>query len=197
MIQVIVGGTLQRPRVTLESNAQPPLAQTDLLSYLAFGRSSSTLMQQQGSSLSGPSAGGGQIVGDVGALITRQAASQAIGVFTAEAEQEVARQYGVDVFSVTPADVPSELSIGGVEGLLRGTEIEVGKYINRRTFVAVQLRPTGAVPGARVAHRFGRTRIEASFEPRFLLREPSLEVDRDPAQPIGVFGAFLIREWRF
>jgi translocation and assembly module TamB len=197
MIQVIVGGTLQRPRVSLQSNAQPPLSQTDLLSYLAFGRSSSTLMQQQGSSLSGPSAGGGQIVGDVGALITRQAASQAIGVFTAEAEQEVARRYGVDVFNVTPADVPSELSIGGVEGLLRGTEIEVGKYIDRRTFVAVQLRPTGAVPGARVARRFGRTRIEASFEPRFLLREPSLAVDRDPAQPIGVFGTFLIREWRF
>ena len=51
-----IGGTLSRPRIALDSDARPPLSQSDLLRYLAFGRTSSSLLQVEGSSLSG---GGG------------------------------------------------------------------------------------------------------------------------------------------
>ena len=37
-IRIIIGGTMSSPRLVLESDAQPPIPQTDLLSYLAFGR---------------------------------------------------------------------------------------------------------------------------------------------------------------
>ena len=43
---------VDRPKLTLQSDAQPPISQSDLLSYLAFGRSSSSLLQNEGSSAS-------------------------------------------------------------------------------------------------------------------------------------------------
>src|SRR5215203_2301313 len=61
-IQVLIGGTLSSPRISLQSDAQPPLTQSDLLSYLAFGRTSSSLLQFEGSSLSG-GGGSGNIAG--------------------------------------------------------------------------------------------------------------------------------------
>jgi len=53
-------------------------------------------------------------------------------------------------------------------------------------------------PGIYLQHRFGGLhgyRLETSFEPRFVLREPSLALQQ-PTTTI-VFGLFLIREWRF
>ncbi|MEO8619950.1 MAG: translocation/assembly module TamB domain-containing protein, partial [bacterium] len=41
-IRVLIGGTLATPRIALESDAQPPLSQSDLLSYLAFGERSTS-----------------------------------------------------------------------------------------------------------------------------------------------------------
>jgi hypothetical protein len=38
-------------------------------------------------------------------------------------------------------------------------------------------------------------RLETTFEPRYQLRAPTLE-QQDPVT-YNVFGAFLIREWRF
>ena len=43
-IQVVIGGTLDQPKITLQSDRQPPIAQSDLLAYLAFGRTSSSLL---------------------------------------------------------------------------------------------------------------------------------------------------------
>jgi translocation and assembly module TamB len=197
-IQVLIGGTALNPRLTLESNAQPPISQTDLLSYLAFGRSTGSLLQTQGSALSGQGTASGQLVGSVAALATRQLAAVAMGAAVQELQQDAARQLGADVFNITPADVPNELSATGVQGLLKGTEIEAGKYFSPETFVATQLRPaSGQVLGLRVEQRLPKGfRIEASFEPRFLLREPSL-AQQDPARPVRVIGAFLVWDRRF
>ena len=46
-VQLLVGGTLREPRLTIESNAQPPIAESDLLSYFAFGESTSSLIQAE------------------------------------------------------------------------------------------------------------------------------------------------------
>jgi len=79
-IQILVGGTLRSPQIALESDAQPPIPQSDLLSYLTFGRSSSSLLQLQGTGL----ASSDNIVGAGAALASRQLAAVALGVFADE-----------------------------------------------------------------------------------------------------------------
>ena len=196
-IRVIIGGTLQNPRIALESSSQPPMSESDLLSYLAFGQSSTALMQLEGSALSGPGTGSGNLVGNVAGLATRQLAGVAIGVMANEAERDLGRSLGADVFNISPADVPAELSGNSAQALLSGTEVEIGRYINRSTFVALQARPSAAIPGIRVQHRMAKGfRIETSYEPRVLLSEPTLSREVNLRQ-VRVFGGVLIREWRF
>jgi translocation and assembly module TamB len=203
-IQVQIGGTLSRPRISLSSDAQPPLSQSDLLSYLAFGRTSSSLLQMEGSSLSG-GGGSGNIAGAGAQLATQQLAAVALGVFVNEFEGQAARSIGAAYVNVTPADLYTELARSGdFSGFFKGTEIEVGKYTDPNTFVAVQARLSAfasnpndrAVPGIRVQRRMGKGfRVDASFTPRYVPQAPTLE--QVTPKSIGIFGSFLSREWKF
>jgi translocation and assembly module TamB len=196
-IRVLIGGTVDRPRLTLESDAQPPLSQSDLLSYLAFGESSSALLQG-GSSLSGPSgASGGTPAGAVGALAIRKLGGIALGVMVDELEGETARAAQLDVFNITPADIPTEVSAAKTTGLLKGTEIEMGKYF-QDNFVAVQ-KPLdfGTNPGLLWQRRTGKGFIlESTLTTRYRVRAPSLS-QTGTVSSTSVLGLFLIREWRF
>ena len=191
-IRILIGGTLLNPRISLESDAQPPIPQSDLLSYLAFGRSSSSLLQLEAAGVGSSN----NLIGAGAALATQQLAGVALGVMADQAAGEAARSFGADVFNITPADVQTD-----VGGFLRGTEIEFGKYIKSHTFVGLQVRPDPQAlkrPGVYLQHRFGGLRgyrLETSFEPRFLLREPTLAL-QEPVTT-SVVGLFLIREWRF
>jgi translocation and assembly module TamB len=206
-IRVLIGGTATQPRISLESDAQPPIPQSDLLSYLAFGRSSSSLLQLEGSSLSG--SGGGTTVGGLAgasaSLLGQRLAAVALDAFVEDFEGQATRQTGADVFNITPADISSETRNRGATGFLQGTQIEVGKYTDPRTFFALQTRLSmfasrredRASPGFRIQRRTGKGfRVEASFEPRYLLKAPTLEINQRIAGT-AVFGAFHIREWRF
>ncbi|MBA2687146.1 MAG: translocation/assembly module TamB domain-containing protein, partial [Gemmatimonadaceae bacterium] len=183
-IRIVLGGTMRSPAIALESDAQPPIPQSDLLAYLAFGKPSASLLQLEGSAVSS------------GALATKQLAAIAIGVAADEFAGEAAQSLGADVFNITPADVQTD-----VGSFLRATEVEFGKYIKTHTFISIQGRPDPEAlkrPGLRLEHRFGGLRgyrLETSFEPRFLLKEPTL-APRGPSTT-SVFGLFLIREWRF
>lgn len=197
IIRILIGGTLENLQIALESDAQPPISQSDLLAYLAFGRSSTTLLQVEGTSLTGGSSGSGSnLVGQGAALAARQLAGVAIGVFADEFAGSAARSLGADVFTLTPADVQSD-----VGGFLRGTEFEFGKYLNQRTFVSLTSRLDPAAlkrPGFTIQHWLGEKsgyRVEAGLSARYLLREPSLT----PEEPktTSAFGLFLIREWRY
>jgi hypothetical protein len=189
---ILVGGTLRNPQISLTSDAQPPINQSDLLSYLAFGESSSSLLQLEGSGLSS----GANIVGAGAELASRQLAAVAIGVFADQISGEATRSLGVDVFNISPADIQTD-----VGGFLRATEVEIGKYIRGHSFVALNLRPDPAAlqrPGLLVQHRFGGLKgysFEMSFQPRYLLREPTLEL-REP-NTTSVFSLFFIRNWRY
>jgi len=192
-----IEGTAQQPKVTVRSNSQPPLSQTDLLSYLAFGNSAASLMQQGGSSVSGQSSSGGPLAGQVAASATRQLASTALGVLADEAQTSLGKSLSADVFDIRPAEIPSEITFSGVGGVLRATEFEFGKYLNRNDFVAVQARPADAIPGLRFSRRTRRGfRLDTSFESRYLLREPTLSAQQQPLST-SVFGMFLAQEWRF
>jgi translocation and assembly module TamB len=195
-IQIVVGGTLHSPNISLTSDAQPPIAQSDLLSYLAFGQSSSSLVQLEGSGLTNGS-GGSNVVGAGAALASKQLAGVALGVFADQIAGSAAQSLGADVFTITPADVQTD-----VGNFLRATQFEFGKYIKSHSFVAVKspLDPKALQrPGLQLVHRFGGLRgyrLETGLDTRYLLREPTLERDQNVATT-SAFGAFLIREWRF
>ncbi|HVF40137.1 MAG TPA: translocation/assembly module TamB domain-containing protein [Gemmatimonadaceae bacterium] len=191
-IEILIGGTLRNPQISLESDAQPPIPQSDLLSYLAFGQRSSSLLQLEGSGLSSSE----DLVGAGAALASRQLAAVALGVFTDQLAGEAARSVGADVLNIAPADIQSD-----VGSFLRATEVEFGKYIKSHTFIAARLRPDPQAlkrPGLDIEHRFGGLKgysLQASFQPRYLLREPTLSL-QDPITT-SVLGLFLIREWRY
>jgi autotransporter translocation and assembly factor TamB len=195
-IQIVVGGTLKSPNISLTSDAQPPIPQSDLLSYLAFGQSSSSLVQLEGSGLTNGS-GGSSVVGAGAALASKQLAGIAIGVLADQVAGSAAQSLGADVFTITPADVQTD-----VGNFLRGTQFEFGKYIKSHSFVSVKspLDPEALQrPGLQVVHRFGGLRgyrLETGVDTRYLLREPTLQRDQNIATT-SAFGAFLIREWRF
>ena len=197
VIRIVISGTVENPRISLESDAQPPIPQSDLLSYLAFGRSSSSLLQTEGSGLTTGGSGGGNLVGRAAALAQQQVASAALGTVTDEVAGEAARSLGADVLNIQPADVSPD-----VGNFLRATQIEFGKYLNERTFLGLEFRPDPQSlkrPGFQLQHRLDAQRqylIQASLEPRYLLREPTLESDIQP-QTTSVFGLFLSREWRY
>ncbi len=195
-IQIVIGGTLNNPHISLQSDAQPPIAQSDLLSYLAFGKSSSSLVQLEGSGLTNGTSGPGNVIGAGASLASRQLAGVALGVFADQLAGEAARSLGADVFNITPADVQTD-----VGSFLKGTEIEFGKYIKSHTFVATKTRlDPGSLnrPEFQLQHRFGGNSgysLEAGLETRYLLHEPTLA-----PQTVGTtsaFGLFLVRNWRF
>jgi translocation and assembly module TamB len=191
-IRVLIGGTLDKPRISLESDAQPPLSQSDLLSYLAFGSSTSSLLQFNQTSLTDTR--GGNLLNAAGSRL----AGVALGVALDDLEGDAARQLGVDVFNITPGDVPVFTSgQGGLTQFVQGTEIEAGRYVNPRTFVSLVATPTIHAPaGATITHRTAKGyRFDMSYSPRYILDPPTLA--GQTAIPTGQFGAFIVREWRF
>jgi len=205
LIRVLVAGTLQKPRISLESNAQPPLSQSDLLSFLAFGESTGSLLQF-GSGL-GAGIQGSNVVNLAGTRL----AGVALGVALDELEGQAARSLGVDVLNITPGDFPA-FQISGLSQFLRATEIEAGRYVSPSTFVSVVTTPgvftcagavrssnsnsSCAVPGATLQYRTNKGyRFETSLSPRYILQPPTL--DGQTAAGTSQFGAFVIREWRF
>lgn len=203
-INILIGGTLNNPQLSLDSDAQPPLSQSDLISYLAFGRTSSSLLQLEGSGLSGGNESG-NLVGAVGAAATQRLGAIGLGVLVDQLEGQTSRSLGADVVNITPADLTIEASnpFSGLDALVRGTQVELGKYYNRNTFVSLMVRPSvfsskgenRSIPGIRLQHRFGSGfSLDTSFEGRYLIQAPTLESDQR-ATSSGVFGLFLIREW--
>ncbi|HUQ46815.1 MAG TPA: translocation/assembly module TamB domain-containing protein [Gemmatimonadaceae bacterium] len=191
-IQILIGGTMRNPQISLESDAQPPITQSDLLSYLAFGRSSSSLLQLEGSGLGGSN----NLVGAGAALASKQLAAVALGVFADQVSGEAARALGADVFNIAPADVETD-----VGSFLRGTQVEYGKYIKSHTFISVTARPDPSAlrrPGILVQHRFGGLKgysLETSLQPRFLLKEPTLDLQAPTTT--SVLSLFIVRSWRY
>ena len=207
-ISVLVGGTLKAPRISLESDAQPPISQSDLLSYLAFSQSSSSLLPQGGSTASGSNAGGGgRVVGTAGKLVQQQLAGQAIGQFVQTVQSDIGRSIGADVFRISAADVSTEAAQatkGNFGGLVTGTNVEYGRFVTPELYIAAQgtpgsltfqqktNTPIGVLAQRRTSKGF---QFEVSFEPRYILQDPTLGTQ--PVVSRGVLGMFVKKEWRF
>ena len=129
----------------------------------------------------------------------------ALGEALNQVEGDAARSLGVDVFNITPGDVPVLAGQSGLQQFVTGTEIEAGKYLNPRTYATVIATPGALIltnsgnkapPGVTLTHRTAKGyRYEASFGPRYILNPPTLS--GQTVSGIGQFGAFIIRELRF
>jgi len=192
-IRVLIGGTMRKPKLSLESDAQPPRTQSELLSLLAFGQSATSLLAFNSSSIPG-NAATSDLFGAGAQLAVRRLESVALGVAVEQLQQQAGRAFGTDVFDITPADVPTEIGGRGIGNFLTQTKFEAGKYVNSRTFVTVQEQAMR--PGAAVEHRTGDGwLLRASVEPRILLSEPTLNTQ--PYRTVTSYGGFVLREWRF
>jgi autotransporter translocation and assembly factor TamB len=186
-----VQGTLASPRVTLTSDAQPPIVESDLISYLIFGRPSYALASGETSVLR-RSLGAGE--------------DYVVGTIASRLGTAVARQIGVDYFTITQTqDAVGLESAAGLSGSFANTQIEVGHYVGQDLFLALLLRPLtglGAVsrtqfPGVRLEWRFTDTwSVEGFVEDRFA-REPSTGFGALGLRLSKVLGLSLYREWGY
>jgi len=194
-ISVLIGGTLRHPKLALESDAQPPKTQSELLSLLAFGQPTSTLLSFGSSSVAG-SAATGDLFGTGAQFAVQRLAGVAVGVAVDQLEMQAGRAFGTDVLDITPGDVPVFKGGSSIGNFFTQTRIEAGKYINGRTFVGLQEQ--GGQPGASIEHRtVDGWRFNASVEPRILLLPPTLSLTGQPLRSTRSYGGFIIREWRF
>jgi translocation and assembly module TamB len=201
-IKILITGTATQPKIALSSDVQPPLSQSDLINYLAFGSTSTSLLSQA------TVAGGTSVAPPTNALqstdqsqaLQEKLATLAIGTATQQFQGDLARTLDADVFNITTGDTPvNTFNNATVNQFLYGTQFEFGKYFTPGMYVAFQARasnwgqaPPGAVVQTRVAP--GLT-LEAAYQPIFLLQVPSLTTNQ--INPTKVFGLFVVKDWRF
>ncbi len=186
-----VEGTLMNLRIGLSSDAQPPIAESDLISYLIFGRPSYALASGETSILQG-AAGAGVSVG--------------IGTLATQLGSVVAQQIGVDYFTITQTQEATGIqSAPGLAGTFADTQIEVGQYVGENLFLALVLRPLTGLgggartqfPGARLEWRFTDSwSAEGFVEDRFA-REGASGFGELGIRLSKVFGLSLYREWGY
>jgi translocation and assembly module TamB len=174
VVRAVIGGTLLVPKLTLESDQRPPLSETEIVSYLLFGRPSFDLASSGGSG--GPSSEQSIFQGALAGLA---------GVLSGELEQTLVTDLGlpVDYIAIRPG--------GGTVGDIFGSaRVEAGTQIGERTFLTLnaglcQVASRGQSSqalGASIEYRLARRwSVEASVEPTvqecrpvgFLIRPPA------------------------
>ncbi len=185
-IQANVTGTLQNPRVDLTSDAQPPISETDLISYLYFGRPSFVLGANQSQWLN---------------LVTGAASTALQSVFSS---------WGL--FDYVGLSRPyASTTQSGAASFFEGTVLEAGRYVAPDVFLAGSLRypgnsvnsqnaqlPLADLFGLRLEWQFTRTwALEAYWESRFLRQPPSgLDATLLAAQQ-QILGMSLFRQWSY
>lgn len=195
-LQFLTGGTSKAPAVGLEAGELFPIRGRELNGYLTMGHAHTSLLQQSGSSLSGSASWSGQLAGETGALARRQQAATALGVVLHDIGTGATKEFGLDAFSVSPADVPTELVFGKTGGV-RGALVEGGRFVTVDRYIGGEIRLTRGIPGARLSQRFdgGRYQLDVGIEPRFLFVGPEDLGITHPTVRTGVGGVFLTRNW--
>jgi translocation and assembly module TamB len=192
-ISVVIGGTVKRPRLALESDAQPPRTQSELLSLLAFGQPTSTLLAYGTSSVA---ARRRRAICSARGHNSRCSGCQPSRSASRSTRWSCRRGAPSAPTCSTSRQAMCPLFRGGnpVGNFFKQTRIEAGKYVNGRTFVSVSEQ--AAQPGVSIAHRTADGwHFSASMVPRIILREPTLR--EQPTFTTRSYGGFVVREWRF
>lgn len=193
-IFALLEGTLLRPRVTLSSDAQPPIASSELVSYLIFGRPTYELASAEFS----------LVQGEFGGLVGTAAeagASLAFGALGTQLGSAVAQEFGLDYFAISQAQGSAAFGTG-FESALRATQVEVGWYVAQDVFLALLLRPlmgiNSGVSGARLEWRATDLwTVEGYLEDRFARELNTGFSINEGFEVPKVWGLFLAREWGY
>jgi len=184
-------GTLLEPRITLGSDSEPPLPQSELASYLIFGRPSPFL-----------SAGELSIVESA----TGAVSSLGLGVVANQLGAAVAQQVGLDYLAITtPTDADFLGAGSGFRGSVAATQFELGQYIAEDVFVALLLRPLSSLgssgqnqfSGARVEWRFADFWTAMGFVEDRFSREPISGFRELGFSTAKAMGLLLYRDWSY
>jgi hypothetical protein len=192
-VTATVSGTLTQPRVTLSSDEQG-IAQSDLVSYLIFGRPSYELASGQEAFLRGAA---GSVVG----AATGAGVTYLSGTLATRLGAALSRQIGLDYLSITQA---GDFGVASIQSgnPLSGAQVEVGQYLGEDVFFVLVFRPKPEsgqdfIGGARMDVALSQDyNAQGFWEDRFL---------RSGVQGFGdlgfqasrVVGVFIFREWGY
>lgn len=192
-----VGGTLLGPRVSLSSNADFAIAESDLVSYLIFGRPTYALASGQNRLAKGAA---GALLGAAGG-----AANFALGTLSSQLGSVVARDFGLDFLAISQGDYSDLFGQLGMSGTMATTQVEIGQYITDDLFAALLWRPLknlGATgqsqfAGLRMEWRLAdQWTLEGFVEDRFS-RSPLFRAGALTYRVDKVKGFFFWREWGY
>jgi hypothetical protein len=184
-----VEGSLLEPRVTLSSNSAFQMAQSDLVSYLVFGRPSYALTTGQSAYARGAAG-----------IFAGATTSLAVGLFSSELGAILTKDVGLDYLAVTQGQ-NQPLGTQALRGTVATTQVEIGQYLTEDIFAALLWRP-----GSRGQDQFAALRIESQISDRWtlegywedrFLRSGFWGVDEYTLGLNKVFGFFLYREWGY
>ncbi|HEX7052072.1 MAG TPA: translocation/assembly module TamB [Longimicrobiales bacterium] len=195
-IEAVVTGTLQNPAVALRSDAEPPISESDLLSYVLFGQAAYALGGAENRQLNRTL----DALGRGEALL----ATSIVGYAAAGLQSFIADLGVFDYFAITEWQGASAADIGAVDlrSAFARQQVEVGRYLlGDNLFVSMnkRLSTRGGVDDDWGMHLEWRLRptwtAELFFENRFA-RFPSFGLD--PTLAGGTIrGFFLFREWGY
>jgi len=155
VIRLVIGGTLEDMTLSLESDHRPPISESDLLSYLLFGRPAFELTRTSAER---------SLLDDVTSGVPQAFVGYALSSLLVG---EAGIAY-VDVSRVDRSDAEGEYRTG-VGPALAATQVEVGWYLAPTVFVSVAQHLVGAVrPTVRLDWRLDdRLTLRGITEPRF------------------------------
>ena len=189
-VLAVVTGNLQSPRVSLRSDVEPPISESDLMSYVIFGRPTYELAgpenQQLGTALALTNLSVGVLERSV------------LGYAAAGLESVVSNLGILDYVAITEADGawrPDDEGVGF--NLFARSQVEVGRYLGENWYIALTRRFTDRGFGGRLEWRFLPTwTAELFYEDRFARLAP-FGFPQTFGEGDKVRGFFLFREWGY
>lgn len=189
-----VEGTLVQPLVTLSSE-EAGLAQSDLVSYLVFGRASAELATGEAT---GPGGAFGQNLGGA-------AGTLAVGALANRFGAALAQEIGLDYVAITQGEIFGEQ--GAARNFLATAQVELGRYVTDDVFLVLVLArgtqggeegpSVNPLRGVRVEWALtDEIFVEGFIEDRFL-RSGTGGLGVAGLDGVQILGAFVFGEWGY
>lgn len=197
-IMATVSGTVLAPRVSLSSNASVPIAESDLVSYLIFGRPTYALASGANRYVQG-------VAGSLLGAAVGSGANFALGTISSQLGSVVARDFGLDFLAISQGEYFDPFGDLGMSGTMATTQVEIGQYITDDVYAALLWRPLtdlatddyGQFAGLRVEWRVADLwTLEGFVEDRFS-RSPVFRAGNFGYRQEKLKGFFFWREWGY